>query len=213
MKFYDKSVQCLLSKNPKKSKVIEKHLQNKDLPELLIKMIIIFKRGIFLDCNKIRMFLNFYLSKVTFNIMPYVHGDCIHAVESNFCGIKTHWIDTKLDDPKIFGIDCIYSIIKTNLFSSSNGLIIPNWMTVEQKIGILTINGVVPVAEADRNYELLIRGENKKNLFNFWIKINQNESNLDEIRQNSVHMTQFLAKKIKNNLNQTLKFKDKHQLN
>ena len=160
----------------KKSKKYDK-LDSKIIRDLIIKAIIIYKRGILLDNYRIFRFLNKIFSKLTLNCISFVHGDSIHANEESIKNISAKW----KDEGKTDTFDCYHRIfMKTNFFSLSNRTV-PFWIKVEQKRGIIIIKGVSIIGEQDHHYKLEVIGPNQKNLFHFWIKIYKDQDSLYKV--------------------------------
>ena len=191
-------------------------LDSKILRELIIKAIIIYKRGILLDNYRIFLFFNKILSLFTINCVSFVHGDSIHADEESIRNITAEWKVACSSRSNYFG--SVFDM-KTNFFSLSNRTV-PFWINVEQKRGIIIIKGVPVLGEQDHHYKLEVIGPNKKHLFYFWIKIYRNLSTLYKVYKGLsswITMTEKIIKK-KTMSNSALverarEYKKKYQLN
>ena len=100
---------------------------------------------------------------------------------------------SKIGFPKKCGLNCFRKYLKKTYFSGSQKSI-PKWLVLTQKIGILTIKGVAPLEDEDRNYKILVKGPKEKNIFVFWLIINSSENNLNRNRRESVFMSTSLVK-------------------
>lgn len=179
--------------------------------ELMIKAIILYKRGILLDTSPIFLYLDRFLSKITLNCVSFVHGDSIHADEKFIQEISSKWL-TPTFVSKIFGT---LFAMNRNFFSVSNKNV-PPWIEIIQKQGILIFKGVPILGEQNRHYIIEVIGPNSKNLFKFWIRVYRTENEFDKGLKKSMTMTESVRRR-KNtaaSLNEhAAKFKLDHRLN
>ena len=218
IEIYDKSYGNILKKLMKSNKnllnfdELKHHFESQTMRELLIKVIIFDKRGVFVQNSKIFKFIDKYLSKITFNCLPYVYGESIHADEGDIADINSVWKEEKLDNVKVCGLD--FSKINTNFFSLSNR-VIPEWINVRQKSGVMIINGVAPNEVENRNFQLMVLDPTKKIIFQFWLTVHLNENSLDKHMCQCINMTNNLGKRKEciSNKDREYEFRVKYKLN
>ena len=130
--------------------------------DFIIYALILCKRGIFYSRNPISLKIENNLEFIGLKFSSYRIGDSLfaHTYDLNH-------ISCKLKLSK--------NIMKNDFFTfeSKN---VPNWMSIEQKRGILTIKGEAPVFEKNREYYFTIKDKWNLIMCSFGIIINDDEN-------------------------------------
>ena len=188
--FFEENYELNLKRLQEKNKKLQ---GGTHMYQLMIKGIILYKRGILAETNPIFLYLNKFFSSINLNCISYVRGDSLYALENDLIDVTCKWKNRNLNQSKFQLMD-----MKTNFFSKSNRDI-PLWLNIEQKNGVLVVKGVPTLGEENKSYKVYFKAPNSKNLFHFIINLYLHERQLDKKLSTGVEMTETYKQLMSNN--------------